>query len=260
MKVIILCGGMGTRMKEDTEFKPKPMVYIGNKPLIWHIMKIYANYGFNEFILALGYKAEYIKDYFLNQKAFNTDFTLETTDHKTEFHMENRSEVDKFKITFVDTGLETLIAERVLRCAKYIPKDDKHFMFTYGDGIGNINIADLVKFHKQQETIGTITGVHPTSRYGIIKLSEKDNTKIAGFEEKPTLIDWINGGFGVYKREFLDYIQPGEMEHPALKKIAAKGELSIFKHDGFWVGVDTHRELEQLNAIWKSGEVPWKVW
>jgi glucose-1-phosphate cytidylyltransferase len=260
MKVIILCGGQGTRLKEETEFKPKPMVYVGDKPILWHIMKIYANYGFNEFILALGYKSNYIKDYFLNQKAFSTDFTLETNGHRTEFYMENRTEVDDFKITFVDTGVETPIGERIMRCNRYIPEEDEDFMFTYGDGVTDLNIADVVAFHKKQKTIGTITGVHPRSKYGIVKLVEGDETKVAGFEEKPVLNDWINGGFGVYKREFLNYLQPGEFEHPALKRIAAKGELSIYKHEGFWASVDTMKELEDLNAIWRSGEVPWKVW
>jgi len=154
MKVIILCGGAGTRMKEETEFKPKPMVYVGNKPIIWHIMKIYASYGYNEFILALGYKGDYIKDFFLNQKAFTSDFTLSTRSHKTKFYLENRSEIDDFKITFVDTGLETLPGERILRCKNYIAERDKYFMVTYGDGVSDVDISALVKFHKKQKTIG----------------------------------------------------------------------------------------------------------
>jgi glucose-1-phosphate cytidylyltransferase len=258
MKVIILCGGRGTRLKEETEFKPKPMVNIGGKPILWHIMKIYAHYGYNDFILALGYKAEYIKQYFLNQKAYTSDFKLNTKNHKIKYYLESRSEIDDFNITFVDTGLETLIGERILRCAKYIPEKDEYFMWTYGDGVTDLDINTLVAFHKKQNTIGTITGVHPRSKYGIIKLVE-DN-KIESFEEKPVLSDWINGGFGVYKREFFNYLRPGEMEHPALKRLAAEKQLSLYKHEGFWASVDTHKELEDLNSMWESGVIPWKVW
>jgi len=151
MKTIILCGGAGTRLKEETEFKPKPMVYVGGQPIIWHIMKIYAYYGYNEFILALGYKADYIKDFFLNQKSFTSDFTLDTKTHRTKFYLNNRKEVNNFKITFVDTGLDTASGERILRCQKYIQKKDKYFMITYGDGVADINILNLVRFHKKQK-------------------------------------------------------------------------------------------------------------
>src|SRR3989344_7242239 len=154
MKVIILCGGTGTRLKEETEYKPKPMVYIGGQPILWHIMKIYASYGYNEFILALGYKADYVKDYFLNQKAFTSDFTLETKNHKTKYYLENRGEIDDFRITFVDTGLTTNPGERILKCRKYIPEKDESFMVTYGDGVSDINIGRLVKFHKKEGVIG----------------------------------------------------------------------------------------------------------
>ncbi|MDQ5901036.1 MAG: Glucose-phosphate cytidylyltransferase [Patescibacteria group bacterium] len=258
MKAIILCGGQGTRLKEETEFKPKPMVSVGGKPILWHLMKIYAHHGFNEFILALGYKAEYIKDYFLNQKAYTSDFELDTQTHEMSFHLESRPEIDNFKITFVDTGVDTQIGERILKCSKYIPEDDPYFMFTYGDGVTDLNIKEVVEFHKKQGTVGTITGVHPRSKYGIVNIVE-DN-KISSFEEKPVLNDWINGGFGVYKREFLNYLKPGEMEHPALKRIAAEGQLSIYKHEGFWYAVDTNKELEDLNKIWATGDIPWKVW
>ena len=168
MKVIILCGGQGTRLKEETEFKPKPMVYVGNKPILWHIMKMYAHYGFNEFILALGYKGDYIKTFFLNQKALTSDFTLQTKNYDVEYHLGNRTEVDDFKITFVDTGLETMPGERILKCKKYIPKEDDSFMVTYGDGVSDIDINKLLQFHKKQKTIGTLTGIHPRSKFGIV--------------------------------------------------------------------------------------------
>lgn len=257
MKTIILCGGVGTRLKEETEFKPKPMVYIGNKPLIWHIMKIYASYGFNEFILALGYKADYIKDYFLNQKTFTSDFTLSTKTHKTNFHLKSRQEIDDFKITFVDTGLDTLPGERILRCQKYIPVTDKYFMVTYGDGVSDINVKDLINYHKKQKTIGTVTAVHPRTKYGLIKIDQENLVK--GFTEKPVLSDYVNGGYMVFDRSFFKYLRPGEFEHPALKRIADEKQLSAYKHDGFWFAIDTYKELEDLNKMWNKNS-PWKTW
>lgn len=258
MKVIILCGGTGTRLKEETEFRPKPMVYVGKHPLVWHIMKIYAHYGFNDFILALGYKAEYIKDYFLNQKAFTSDFTLHTSTHKTTFYLKNRKNIDDFKITFVDTGLETLPGERILLCKKYIPKADTDFMATYGDGVIDLNISQLVKFHKKKCTIGTITGVHPRSKFGLVKIVDGEYVK--GFQEKPVLSDWVNGGFMIFKKEFFNYLRPGELEHEGFKRIAKEKQLAVYKHDGFWFAVDTNKELEDINKMWYSGNAPWKIW
>lgn len=258
MKTIILCGGIGTRLKEETEFKPKPMVYVGDKPIIWHIMKIYSHYGYNEFVLALGYKAEYIKDFFLNQKAFTTDFTLKTRNHRTRFYLGNRKEVDDFEITFVDTGLETLIGERILRCQKYIPKRNKYFMVTYGDGVTDLNIKKLIRFHKKQGTIGTITGVHPYSKYGLVKVTGSNLVK--KFVEKPLLADWVNGGFMVFDRRAFDYFKPGEMEHPALQRLAKKKQLSLYQYNGFWYALDTYKELEKLNKLWSLSNPPWKVW
>jgi len=258
MKVIILCGGTGTRLKEETEFKPKPMVYVGNQPIIWHVMKIYAYAGFNEFILALGYKADYIKDFFLNQKAFTTDFTLDTNTHKTNFHFENRRYLDRFKITFVDTGIDTLPGERILRCKEYIPKNDKHFMVTYGDGVADIDLQLLLKYHKKQKTIGTITGVHPRSKYGLVKVNKKN--LIQGFQEKPVLSDWVNGGFMVFDKRVFDYFKPDEMEHEALKRLAKEKQLSLYKHERFWYAIDTYKELEDLNKLWLGQNPPWKIW
>jgi len=258
MKVIILCGGTGTRLKEETEYKPKPMVYVGKKPIIWHIMKIYSYYGFNDFILALGYKADYIKEYFLNQKAFTSDFTLETRKHKTKFYLENRGEVDNFKITFIDTGLETLPGERILRCKNYIPKKDKYFMVTYGDGVTDLNIGKVFEFHKKQKTIGTITGVHPRSKFGLVNV--KPNSLVESFVEKPVLSDWVNGGFMVFDKRVFKYLRPGETEHPALVRMAKEKKLSLYKHNGFWFCMDTYKEVEDLNKIWNSGKAPWKIW
>jgi len=257
MKVIILCGGTGTRLKEETEYKPKPMVYVGNKPIIWHIMKIYSYYGFNEFVLALGYKADYIKDFFLNQKAFTSDFTLITKNHKVTYHFENRREVDDFKITFVDTGLETLPGERILRCKEYIPKDDTNFMVTYGDGVTNLNIKKLVNFHIKQKTMGTITGVHPRSKFGLVKVS--DNNLVTKFVEKPVLSEYVNGGYMVFNQQVFEYLKPGETEHPALVRLSQQKQLSLYNHNGFWTAIDTYKELEELNKIWQENP-PWKVW
>ena len=259
MKVIILCGGIGTRLKEETEFKPKPMVYIGSKPIIWHIMKYYSYFGYNEFILALGYKADYIKDFFLNQKAFTSDFTLNTWSHKTKFYLEERSEIDSFKITFVDTGLETLPGERILRCKKYIQDRDKYFIVTYGDGVCNVDIDEVVRFHKKQKTIGTITGVHPRSKFGMIQVSRR-KPLVTNFTEKPVLNDWVNGGYMVFDIRFFDYLKAGETEHPALKHLAKDKQLSLYRHHGFWFAVDTHKEYEELNKIWFTGSAPWKIW
>ncbi|VVA44295.1 putative glucose-1-phosphate cytidylyltransferase [Candidatus Roizmanbacteria bacterium] len=257
MKVIILCGGIGTRLKEETEYKPKPMVLVGGKPIIWHIMKIYSYYGYNEFILALGYKADYIKDYFLNQKAFTSDFSLETRNHKTKFYLDDRQEVDNFKITFVDTGLETLPGERILRCQRYIPERDKYFMVTYGDGVTNLDIDALVKFHKKQKTIGTITLVHPRSKFGQVKVDDKN--LVNDFIEKPVLSDWVNGGYMVFDKRFFNYLKPGEIEHPALVRLSKENQLSARKHDGFWMAIDTYKELDDLNKLWAQNK-PWKVW
>lgn len=258
MKTIILCGGMGYRLKEETEFKPKPMVYVGDKPILWHIMKIYAHYGFNEFILALGYKADYIKDYFLNQKAFSSDFTLKTDTHRANYYLADRNEVDNFTITFVDTGLETQVGERILRCQKYIPKNDRYFMVTYGDGVSDIDINKLIAFHKKQNTIGTTTGIHPRSKFGMVLVDESNRVK--QFSEKPVTNDWVNGGFMIFDKRFFNYLRLGEIEHPALIRLVKEKQLSLYKHNGFWLSVDTYMELGQLNTIWNSGNPPWKVW
>jgi len=258
MKIIILCGGKGTRLKDETEYKPKPMVYVGNQPIIWHIMKTYAYHGFNEFILALGYKANYIKEYFLNQKHFTNDFTLDTRTFSTKYHYDNKEIPDKFKITFVDTGLDTQPGERILLCKDYIPKKDKYFMVTYGDGVTDLDIRDLVKFHKKQKTIGTITGIHPTSKYGVVDIDGRNYVK--SFSEKPVQHDWVNGGYMMFDKRFFDYLKPRELEHEALKRIAKNNELSLFRHPGFWFAVDTNKELEDLNKLWNSGKAPWKVW
>jgi glucose-1-phosphate cytidylyltransferase len=258
MKTIILCGGIGYRLKEETEFKPKPMVLIGGKPILWHIMKIYSHYGFNEFVIALGYKGDYIKDYFLNQKYFLHDFTLQTKTGLTRIHRDKTDSklIDDFKITFVDTGLDTLPGERVLRVKDYIG-DDNDFMVTYGDGVGNVDIRKLVTFHKKQKTIGTITGVYPRSKYGLIRSNQKQIA--TEFVEKPTMKSWINGGFMIFKKTFFSYLRPGETEHPALKRLVKEHQLSLYLHKGFWHCMDTYQDVANLNTLWNTGP-EWKVW
>ena len=258
MKTIILCGGLGYRLKEETEFKPKPMVTIGNKPILWHIMKIYSHYGFNEFIIALGYKGDYIKEYFLNQKYFLNNFTLHTKSGTTRIHKPGTGNKDDFIITFVDTGQETLPGERILMTQEYIPKDDENFMVTYGDGVSNINIKDVVAFHTKNKKIGTITGVHPRTKFGMLKADEY--SRVTKFIEKPVLKkDWVNGGFMVFHKKFFTYLRRKEMEHEGIRRLIQEKELSLFIHEGFWHAMDTYVDVENLNKMWLENP-EWKVW
>lgn len=256
MKTIILCGGIGYRLKEETEFKPKPMVQIGDKPILWHIMKIYAHYGFNDFIIALGYKGDYIKQYFLNEEKMVHDFSLDTLSGKTKI-IKNGTNSENFKITFVNTGEETLPGERILRLKNYIPDTDENFMVTYGDGVADINIKELVKFHIKQGTIGTVTGVHPRSKYGLLVTNK--NKIVTSFIEKPVLKEWVNGGFMVFKKDFFNYLREKEMEHIAIKRLIAKEQLSLYIHDGFWHSMDTYPDVASLNKYWEE-DPKWKVW
>jgi len=258
MKTIILCGGIGYRLKEETEFKPKPMVLIGGKPILWHIMKIYSHYGYNDFIIALGYKGNYIKEYFINQKFFSHDFVLDTGTGEQEFFVNDSDpRRDNFKITFVDTGEETLPGERILRLKKYIPREDRDFMVTYGDGVADVNIPKLIQFHNKQDTIGTVTGVHPRSKYGLLT-ADRSNI-VNQFVEKPVLSEWVNGGFMIFKKDFFKYLRFGEMEHEAVKRIMKKQQLSLYAHKGFWHSMDTYPDVDNLNKFWKT-DPKWKVW
>lgn len=258
MKTIILCGGIGYRLKEETEFKPKPMVQIGGMPILWHVMKIYSHYGFNDFIIALGYRGEHIKEYFLNQQYFAHNFSIQTDTGKSKIYRNHSSrKLDNFKITLVDTGLETLPGERILRIQEYVPKEDENFMVTYGDGVSDINIQTLVEFHNQQGTIGTISGVHPRSKYGLLSIDKKHiATK---FIEKPVLSERVNGGFMVFKRDFFSYLRKEEFEHEAFKRLIKKKQLSVYPHEGFWHSMDTYPDVDALNNLWKI-DPKWKVW
>lgn len=242
-------------MKEETEFRPKPMVKIANHPILWHIMKIYSHYGFNEFIIALGYKGDYIKDYFLNEEFFLHDLTIDTKTGKKKIFRKSRKKHDDFKITFVDTGLETLTGERLLRVKKYITADK--FMVTYGDGVGDVDIKALVKYHAEKDTIGVITGVHPKSKWGLI-ISDKDSL-IKKFQQKPRLNQYVNGGFMIFKKDFLKYLRPKEMIEVAFERLIKEKQLSVYTHDGYWSAMDTYQDIEELNKQWKK-DPKWKVW
>jgi len=258
MKVVILCGGRGTRLKEETEFRPKPLVRIGNKPVLWHIMKIYAHYGFKDFILCLGYKGDMIKEYFLNYEIMNSDFTIQLGNRNNiQFHSNHQEE--DWSVTLADTGEKAETGARIKRIEKYIDSD--LFMVTYGDGVANLNIKELLKFHKAHRKIGTMTGVHPSSRFG--ELVIKDN-RVVEFNEKPQVKEGlINGGFFVFNKEFFNYLKEDDncyLERQPLEKLAKEGELMVYPLDGFWQCVDTYRELEVLNNLWKFPNPPWKVW
>lgn len=254
MKTVILCGGKGTRMKEETEFKPKPMVLIGGRPILWHIMKIYAHFGYNEFILTLGYKGDMIRDYFLKHRFLTNDFTLDTSNSETEFHGDNS---DYFKITFAETGIDSSTADRLLLVKKYINEDD--FMLTYGDGIADIDIQKLVAFHKKKNSIGTITGVQQgRSKFGITRVDSK-NKRVIKFEQKPFFNDFISAGFMVFKRDFFKYLKRGEIMERGLMRVAKAQQLHLYHNRGFWKAMDTYNEMEELNEAWNNDR-PWAVW
>ena len=257
MKVVILCGGKGTRLREETEYKPKPMAEIGGVPILWHIMKLYAHYGFKEFVLCLGYKGEIIKDYFYHYGMRSNDFTIELGSNKVDIHP--RHSENGWKITLADTGLNTMTGGRIKRIEKYIKENC--FMLTYGDGVTDLNILELLDFHKSHGKIGTVTGVSPPSRYGEL-LIHKD--QVISFAEKPeTDTNFINGGYFIFNRKFFSYLKTDEsciLERDSLENLARDGELRVFNHNGFWQCMDTYRDYRYLTELWKDGLPPWKVW
>jgi glucose-1-phosphate cytidylyltransferase len=258
MPVVILCGGMGTRLREETERVPKPLVEIGDKPILWHIMKIYAQHGFRRFVLCLGYKSWLIKEFFLRYREYVSDFTLEmNATHKPIF--QNGLGHEDWEVTCAETGLTTATGARLWRVQHYIDTDT--FMFTYGDGIGRVNLKELLDFHYEHGRIGTVTGVHPTSRYGEMRV---DGRHVTEFDEKPTMPEgWVSGGFFVFKREFFRYMNDDPslfFEEAPLRNLARDGELAVYPHEQFWMGMDTYRDFMELNKLWESGEAPWKVW
>ena len=256
-KVVILCGGKGTRMEEETEFRPKPLVEVGGRPILWHIMKIYAHYGFDDFILCLGYKGRLIKEYFLNYEMMNSDFTLNLGSNHIKIY--NKSGEKHWKITFADTGEFAQTGARVKRIEKYI--DEDLFMVTYGDGLSNINIRQLLRFHKSHGKIGTISGVHPSSRFGELVVKGND---VVEFGEKPQVKEgFVNGGFFVFHRKFFNYLKDDDncfMEKEPLENLTKDKQLEAYLHTGFWQCMDTRREQDILNKLWDSRKAPWKVW
>lgn len=257
--VVILCGGRGTRINDETVYKPKPMVEIGGKPILWHIMKIYAHYNFKKFILCLGYKGEIIKDYFLNYQTLNNDFTVKLGKKDINIH-NGHPEID-WEVTLADTGLEAMTGARLKRIEKYIDADN--FIVTYGDGLADINIGELAEFHQSHGKIGTITGIHYQSRFGHLGINENQVTE---FNEKPTSNsknEIISGGFFAFKRDFFKYIQEIDdciLEREPLQKLTTEGELMVYHHRGFWQCLDTLREKQLLDEMWDSGKARWKVW
>ena len=257
MKAVLLCGGHGTRMREETEFRPKPMVEIGGRPILWHIMKLYAAADIREFVLCLGYRGAMIKDYFLHYHAQNSDISLDLASGDVHLHRRHRED---WRVTLVDTGLDSMTGARVKQIAPYIGEDDV-FLCTYGDGLADIDIAALIAFHRSHGRLATVTGVTPPSRFGRLVA---DGSTVNTFAEKPLDGDeQINGGFFVFDRRVLDRLgdDPGcVLEREALEDLARDRQLKVYEHRGFWQCADTVRDVELLRAMWKDGTAPWRVW
>jgi glucose-1-phosphate cytidylyltransferase len=257
VKVVILAGGYGTRISEETEVKPKPMVQIGGKPILWHIMKIYSHYGFNDFVILLGYKGYYIKEYFANYFLHQSDITIDLQNNQMQVHT-NYSE--PWKVTLVDTGLDAMTGARIMRGRRHI--GDEPFMLTYGDGVSNVDIAKTVEFHKKHGKTLTMTAIQPEARFGNLEIDTDGS--VQAFAEKPRSEGgWINGGFFVCEPGVFDYLDEDErcvFEQVPLQKMAADGEIAAYKHPHFWQCMDTLRDNQKLNQMWKAGQAPWKVW
>ncbi len=260
MKVVILCGGKGTRLREETEYRPKPMVPIGDRPILWHIMKIYAAHGFKDFVLCLGYKGEMIKDYFRNYLWMTSDVSLQLG-RKPAVRFHNHHDEEDWSVTLVDTGQETLTAGRVNRIRGHLGNDSEFFL-TYGDGVGNVEITAELDFHKQHGKKMTLTAVRPPGRFG--ELNINDDGGVTEFNEKPQVTQGrINGGFFVVSTKIFDDLENSDnilLEQQPMRKLAGEGELKAFAHDGFWQPMDTFQEFTLLNKMWAEGNAPWKIW
>lgn len=257
MKVVILAGGLGTRLGEETSIKPKPMVEIGGKPIIWHIMKIYSHYGFNDFIVLCGYKGEVIKRYFANYYLNNSDITIDMRSNSVDVHY---NEIEPWRVTLIDTGVETMTGGRIRRIKKFV--ENETFMLTYGDGVSDVNIAKLLEYHKKSGKIATLTAVRPTARFGVVNMAEDGS--VVNFKEKPSGDGvWINGGFFVLEPKVFDYIPEGDSvvwEREPLERLSAAGQLGAYAHSGFWRPMDMLKDKKDLNEMWDKGEAKWKVW
>lgn len=259
MKVVILCGGQGTRLREETEYRPKPMVHVGPRPILWHIMKGYAQHGFKDFVLCLGYKGEQIKQFFYEYEVLTSDVTVELgRNRKVELHRDHHPE-DGWRVTLADTGEHALTGARVKKVARYL--DGERFMLTYGDGVCDVDLTKLLAFHRSHGKIGTVTGVHPSARFGELEL-QKD--RVTGFSEKPNVVDsYINGGFFIFEKKFLDYLTVDDacqLERGPLERLVADDQLRAYVHDGFWQCMDTVRDMKLLNDLWSRGRAPWATW
>ena len=257
MKVVIFCGGLGTRLREETEFRPKPMVPVGERPILWHIMKIYAHYGHKDFVLCLGYKGEIIKEYFRNYHWNTSDVSLRLG-ARPQIKYHNQHDEEDWSVTLVDTGQATMTGGRLKRALKFIEEDS--FLLTYGDGVTNSDINASIAFHQAQKKIVTITAVQPSGRFGDIDIK---NSKVIAFREKPEReTGFINGGFFVMDKRIDDYLTDDQcvLEQESLNRLAAEGEIAAYLHTGFWQCMDTYREQQLLTNMWNSGQAPWKVW
>jgi glucose-1-phosphate cytidylyltransferase len=257
VKTLILAGGYGSRLGNLAENIPKPMVAIGTKPILWHIMKIYSHFGFNDFVILLGYQGVKIKEYFFNYHMMNNDFTINLADNRISYAGENK--IEKWKITLVDTGIDTLKGGRIKRAEKYL-EDDVN-MLTYGDGVADVDIKELLEFHRSHGKILTLTGVRPPSRFGELLIS---NGQVLSFEEKPQISSgMINGGFMVFNKKLLSHLTPDkdcDFEFGVLEDLAKQGEIMVYEHRGFWECVDTERDLKHLNKLWQENKAAWKLW
>jgi len=257
MKVVLLAGGLGTRLSEETGLKPKPMVEIGGMPILWHIMKIYSHYGYNDFIVCLGYKGFVIKEYFANYFLHKSDVTIDLKDNSIKIH---DSQAEPWKVTLVDTGNDSMTGGRIKRIQPHIGNES--FMLTYGDGVSNINIRELVEFHKNSGKLCTVTSVQPTGRFGALDLG--NDMSVRSFLEKPKGDGaWINGGYFVCEPGVFEYIKDGDStiwEQQPMEKIAVDGEMKAFKHHGFWRPMDTLKDKHDLNEMWDTNHAPWKIW
>lgn len=256
MKVVILAGGLGTRLSEETTIKPKPMVEIGGKPILWHIMKIYSHYGFNEFIICLGYKGYLIKEYFVNYFLHQSDITVNLKNNKIETH---NNYAEPWKVTLVDTGDNTMTGGRILRVKNYIGNET--FMMTYGDGVANINIKNLIQFHKSKNKIATVTAAQPVGRFGALSIDKDNNVK--EFLEKPEGDGkWVNGGFFVLEPEVFNFIEGDNtfFEREPLESLAKNNQLAAYHHHGFWMPMDKLSDKNELENLWSTGKAPWKIW
>lgn len=258
MKTIILAGGQGTRLREETEYRPKPLIDVGGRPILWHIMKLYSHYGFRDFGVALGYRGNMIKEYFLNYEAMTNDFSINLGHrHTVEYH--DVHEEQDFRVTLADTGVDSMTGSRVARMKRYVEGDT--FMVTYGDGLSDVNIDKLLEFHRAHGKLATVTTMRPSSRFGILELSDKN--EVVDFNEKPQLDGWINTGFFVFQREVFDFLSEDAsciLEREPLEALAKQNQLMAYRHEGFFFAMDTYREYLQLQEMWNTNQAPWALW